>query len=745
MPPRVVQYQLPEQQLRPLPAPYQSGTGLEGAQVARAGQELEQAGAQVARTQLYQAGLDNETRAKDLDNQFSQEMSGLLWDPTSGYMATKGRAALDAYGGVKAKIDEMRKRYVGMAANPDQSRMVTDVLSRRMQMADDQMSRHAQMQNAQWTDDVGKARVANAASDAALNYADPKNVQLLYNTGWSEILAQAKREGWGPDILQAKKREFDTAFHTQQIQARLNSDPLGAEAYFKANKGNIDPSKAAVIEAHLKEKVQEKRVQMADDAINSVNAGKMPSLTTGGPHPPEYYNNISNLVRGPTAWQGKGTPYTHPNLKGMQFETFADPVQGVAAGYQNVLYHVKNSGVKTFDDLGTVLLGGKVGDGPIKPKRPDGGNDDSRAWATAVADAVGLKPGDAIPVNDPQAMAKVMKGINIIEHGKQTVPDAAYLMGVTGQTVARKGTATMQTYLDAALAVAGPDPETRGKVIDLAMKRYNAITAAGEADERRKRQEEEAQGRQASKDLWHAQAGNQLTPAMIEERRSVLPIDEYKALMKAALGEGPMADNAQMYRDFLARLDKENIEAEVIKAMANNQLTTATGRDLVEKNRSYLKDDQPMSPYKSGRDFVRSALDPGLMESGAARAMMVAGQARAVAEFDDWAVRNPGKTRDEMMRQAQEIAQRYSTVNTMDSALATPVPRFMTTVTSKQQLMNPADPGAVLKELENAGRQVISRLTAGTMSKTEAANELRAIEVWEGLIKKRMTAQPPKK
>jgi hypothetical protein len=152
-------------------------------------------------------------------------------------------------------------------------------------------------------------------------------------------------------------------------------------------------------------------------------AGAMPGAAGGTGQPQAYDFNVGNLIAGNTPWAGKGAPYQlTPNLA---FETFADPVQGVAAAYKNIQYHY-GRGATTFAQLAGILGPKDDGKNPyLKGNNPD-------AWATAVANAVGLKPTDPIPINDPQAMARVMRGINVVEKGRQTVPDGAYLAGVTG-------------------------------------------------------------------------------------------------------------------------------------------------------------------------------------------------------------------------------------------------------------------------------------------------------------------------
>jgi hypothetical protein len=147
----------------------------------------------------------------------------------------------------------------------------------------------------------------------------------------------------------------------------------------------------------------------------------------GGSAPPEYGYNIGNLIAGNTPWAGKGQPYQlTPQLS---FETFSTPEAGVAAAYKNIAYHY-GRGATTFQQLAGILGPKDDGKNPyLKGNNPD-------TWAAAVSSAAGLKPTDAIPINDPQAMARVMRGINVIEKGRPTVPDSAYLAGVSGQPAA---------------------------------------------------------------------------------------------------------------------------------------------------------------------------------------------------------------------------------------------------------------------------------------------------------------------
>lgn len=139
----------------------------------------------------------------------------------------------------------------------------------------------------------------------------------------------------------------------------------------------------------------------------------------GGGDEASYRNNIGNLVVSGAAWQGKGAPF-----KGT-FETFATPEEGVAANFKNIqAIAQKQGGSITLSKLASIWAPADDGKTPLLK-----GNNPA-AWAASVGKIAGLEPNQPLPLDDPQKMAAVMRGINKHEHGKETVPANAYLDGV---------------------------------------------------------------------------------------------------------------------------------------------------------------------------------------------------------------------------------------------------------------------------------------------------------------------------
>jgi hypothetical protein len=185
-------------------------------------------------------------------------------------------------------------------------------------------------------------------------------------------------------------------------------------------------------------------------------AGGAPSpggQPTAGDRPPGYSYNIGNLVASGTPWSGQGQPWKAPN--GLTFTTFNDPVSGVTAAYKNIQYHV-GKGATDFYRLGNAVLGQPYDSNPDKTLNKYG--DNAKVWAENVAKMAGLDPKAPIPVNDPQKMALVMRAINRMEHGRETVPPDAYLAGVTGRTIQNQTAGTTQPNPGPQAPGGGPSP-----------------------------------------------------------------------------------------------------------------------------------------------------------------------------------------------------------------------------------------------------------------------------------------------
>jgi hypothetical protein len=170
-----------------------------------------------------------------------------------------------------------------------------------------------------------------------------------------------------------------------------------------------------VVDKVVKEGLLRRGSQDRADAIRAGNSGEG-----------TLDNNIGNITKSSFSYAGgKGAPQGN-------FETFTTPEHGVAAAYQTVQAKAKqNGGAISFNDL----IGGNA---KVKGWAPadDGSGDpllkgnDPKAYAARLAQSVGLKPTDNVPIDDNGKMATMLAEMNRHEKGRQTVPNSAFPGGI---------------------------------------------------------------------------------------------------------------------------------------------------------------------------------------------------------------------------------------------------------------------------------------------------------------------------
>ena len=239
--------------------------------------------------------------------------------------------------------------------------------------------------------------------------------------------------------------EQELANYSDQMKAKFAGDPSAYAAAMATKRGamrtNLDPTMAPWIDMRA-EQIQAQGIsqlnvarqvaqnaygrEQADRAVAGVreDARRLASSTDvargGGGSQAGFDNNTGNITNSASQYSGgKGLPLLHPN--GLKFETFRSAEQGVAAQYDLVKYRVDEA-----SKVGKYLSFAELVD-----KWDPAATPETKAnYATAIAKAAGLQPGDTVPIGDDAKMAAVLKAQNIFEKGKQTVPDSAFTDGI---------------------------------------------------------------------------------------------------------------------------------------------------------------------------------------------------------------------------------------------------------------------------------------------------------------------------
>jgi hypothetical protein len=272
--------------------------------------------------------------------------------------------------------------------------------------------------------------------------------------------------------------------------------------------------------------------------------------------------------------------------------------------------------------------------------------------------------------------------------------------------------------------------QERYRLLDHATRAIDTRSRAAQVEEDRQRK---AEGEERLKEVYSLASRGELRPAQVEAARPFISPTEYNNLLKLFKPDGAENDPEAM-ADLVTRIDTE-APADFQKAAAGylrqGKLKTETFLSLAEKNRTASKDDQPASPYRSGREMVKVTLDPGQLLSGAAAAVARNSQAQALSEFDNWSTANPRADRATAMSQAQDIIKRYQVVPYDQMKMATGVSRYFGSKSRNE---------VTITDVDAAETKLWQDIQSGRLSREQQEFEIRLLENWRGILTREQAA-----
>jgi hypothetical protein len=272
--------------------------------------------------------------------------------------------------------------------------------------------------------------------------------------------------------------------------------------------------------------------------------------------------------------------------------------------------------------------------------------------------------------------------------------------------------------------------QERMRLLDHATRAIDTRGRAAQVEEDRQRK---AEGEERLKEVYSLASRGELRPAHVEAARPFISPTEYNNLLKTFKPDGAENDPEAM-ADLVTRIDTES-PADFQKSAAGylrqGKLKTETFLSLAEKNRTASKDDQPASPYRSGREMVKVTLDPGQLLSGAAAAVARNAQAQALSEFDNWSSANPRADRATAMTQAQDIIKRYQVVPYDQMKMATGVSRYFGPKSRNE---------VTIADVDAAETKLWQDIQSGRLSREQQEFEIRLLENWRGILTREQAA-----
>lgn len=241
-------------------------------------------------------------------------------------------------------------------------------------------------------------------------------------------------------------------------------------------------------------------------------------------------------------------------------------------------------------------------------------------------------------------------------------------------------------------------------------------------------------GDEAMKEIIDLNDNNQLTERELEVRRPFLNHTEYQSAKRLLRG-GTNIDDMNAVVALEPRLGEMDAKGALTKAFEGRLITRETYSNMIRRNEELLRDDQPASPYKRGREQISEALRPGALLTGPAADIQKQALVNALREYDDFASRvGVQKLRENgqiAVDESRSIIDRHRIVNFDKIGEAIGLPRY---VAVPREQVSEAD-------LKGAGAKVLQEFDNGRLSAAERDDQLRKIELWEQILKDRRLAE----
>jgi len=191
----------------------------------------------------------DEMFARQLDNEFSAGIRGLLHDPETGVSAQRGEAALEAIAGAMPALGELKERTLSQAIGPRQRSILEPLIETRLDWAAGTLGQLAQRATVEVDDASVSERVASLKQDAAAAWRDPAYLRKLGRTAVEELRYQGERRGWDPAETDMRVRSGLSDLYAGAVEAAIGQDDLdGASGLYDHARVVIDPERQAALD-----------------------------------------------------------------------------------------------------------------------------------------------------------------------------------------------------------------------------------------------------------------------------------------------------------------------------------------------------------------------------------------------------------------------------------------------------------------------------------------------------------------
>lgn len=433
-------------------------------QTIQRGQAVETAGAEWASIVAKEAEENARASAKNRDTQSVDAFNNLQHDPDKGFLNQQGKAAVDGYQEAVQSARKIRDDTINAVTNPRERELVAPVLEERTSAAVLALTKHYTAERQRWRLQSSQDRAEISLRDAAGAPEDSVSFSKALEMAHLEAAEQGRLRGWDESTTRLRREQYTDSGYTLRYEAWQQTDPAAALADFQKNGSQISP----LVRDQIGRKLFTDAAPVLAAQINA--AGGVGLLTvppadgspvaSGRSPRGERNNNPGNLIRGSSPWEGE--------VSGVdaRFASFATPEQGIRALGKNLLTYQDKHGIDTVEGI-------------ISRWAPASEND-TRAYISTVAKAVGVAPDAKIDLHDAKTLTGITKAIIGFENGRQPYTDQQISLGLA----AAQGTATLPPAASATPATAAGNPADNAAWRDPAVKTGNPVVDALPPDQK---------------------------------------------------------------------------------------------------------------------------------------------------------------------------------------------------------------------------------------------------------------------
>lgn len=238
-----------------------------GAQIGQGMQSVGQGLGQAADAMAQLRDFEDRLKSKEALTGFERDVINLQYGE-NGYLTTQGGDAVARQEQYQRDLEDLKKKY-GANLSGGAARYYEDAATSAVTSGLRTGVVHAAQGRKDWAASTSTARLSLYQDQALAGYADPAKVDRSIAGGYMEIEAQADLMGWGPEVVEVKRREFATGVYSSVALAMASETGGATKAleFLNSKADLIDPATRMELEGKLKPYANDEAAMVVVDEI----------------------------------------------------------------------------------------------------------------------------------------------------------------------------------------------------------------------------------------------------------------------------------------------------------------------------------------------------------------------------------------------------------------------------------------------------------------------------------------------